>query len=517
MDMKREDLINAIGQIDGKTVKSTEKKLKSEKKGGRALLINTVTALVLLAILVPIIKLAVTRGRNSGSEGVIGQTQDSGREAHEAVTDVLLVNDLVSFDEMKSAFYNVMNDTVEIGKFRFYTLKTESDFEELKEKYGDLIQDPPFYYNGFFNDCDMVAVIFGEKVVMNRRDVSAEISPDGGVFIDAPAPEANDFGEALSTSCILLDTGRKAGKYYLAKVGLGDYFGGYSIKIEGIEYTLGSKKNEQIIYYLPLGHGKIEVLGLSELRFRTNSGTIDAVDAFRCGAVTVDILKDYLDSTGCSVMFHGSGIQHETYYFDEITVDLISGGQFAVKFIAPEYEHWTEESEDETTETLVSATEPVVTDGPQSEISEPMTEPVTEPWTEDPSETTAPVPTCDDESYILFFEENKKAMTMLIAGDDMEEIYALAEPMSSEREAVLRRYITGVPEEDWELIPDDFGGFGSALTMFRIDGVWYWAEWSEGYAVEVGEDYWWKRILYFGAVQTPDDMNSELRRALRPD
>ena len=31
MDMKREDLINAIGQIDGKTVKSTEKKLKSEK------------------------------------------------------------------------------------------------------------------------------------------------------------------------------------------------------------------------------------------------------------------------------------------------------------------------------------------------------------------------------------------------------------------------------------------------------------------------------------------------------
>ena len=167
--------------------------------------------------------------------------------------------------------------------------------------------------------------------------------------------------------------------------------------------------------------------------------------------------------------------------------------------------------------TAPEETEEPQTDGPQSEISEPMTEPVTEPWTEDPSETTAPVPTCDDESYILFFEKNKKAMTMLIAGDDMEEIYALAEPMSSEREAVLRRYITGVPEEDWELIPDDFGGFGSALTMFRIDGVWYWAEWSEGYAVEVGEDYWWKRILYFGAVQTPDDMNSELRRALRPD
>jgi hypothetical protein len=89
--------------------------------------------------------------------------------------------------------------------------------------------------------------------------------------------------------------------------------------------------------------------------------------------------------------------------------------------------------------------------------------------------------------------------------------------MSGEREAVLRRYMTGVAEGDWELIPDDFGGFGSALTMFRIDGVWYWAEWSEGYAVEGGEDYWWKRILYFGAVQTPDDMNSELRRALRPD
>ncbi|MBO4769470.1 MAG: hypothetical protein J5563_01660, partial [Clostridia bacterium] len=337
--MKREDLINAIGQIDGKTVKSTEKKLKSEKKGGRALLINTVTALVLLAILVPIIKLAVTRGRNSGSEGGKEQTQDSGREAHEAVTDVLLVNDLVSFDEMKSAFYNVMNDSVEIGKFRFYTLKSESDFEELRQSYGDLIQDPPFYYDGFFNDCDMVAVIFGENVVMNRRDVSAEISPDGGVFIDAPAPEANDFDEALSTSCILLDTGRKAGKYYLAKVGLGDYFGGYSIKIEGIEYTLGDK--DYVIYSMPSQHGKIEVLGLSELRFRTNSGTIDAVDAFRCGAVTIDMLTEYLDGKGYENITSGTEL---TYFLDGITVSVFDST--GVLFSAYEYEQRTEEPSD---------------------------------------------------------------------------------------------------------------------------------------------------------------------------